>query len=369
MNPEPCPVVSVIIVNYNAGDELLDCVEALGPHSPRTEVIIVDNASVEGSLGACAQRFPHVKVIYSNENLGFAGGANLGAAYATAGIFVFLNPDTVPAPNCINQLCEELISRDGVAGPIISEGEILKGYGFTLDRMAMPRGMNKLSPALYVSGCCLGTTRGCFEAVGGFDNRYFLFYEEAEYCWQALRRGYAVRVVPTAALMHIGGTAASGGYLRNNRIETTSARILLGCRNSLTMLFACAPLTKVPLLVCASLLRNGLFAVFLLINWRPRDAMRLIGGIWWCIVQLPATRQRRNRPRVARASEHDAWTRISRRFFLWDLWRAGERALLVDMPLDPLPWHEISTAPMEDTKNHSGRDKPPGPIVEGSVGQ
>lgn len=84
----------------------------------------MDNASVDGSAQACTDRFPQVRVVYSKKNLGFAGGANLGAAHATAGTFVFLNPDTVPGPSCMSQLYEELSARDGVAGPVVSGGQI-----------------------------------------------------------------------------------------------------------------------------------------------------------------------------------------------------------------------------------------------------
>lgn len=364
MNCEPCPEVSIIIVNYNGGSELLDCVEALGPDSPSTEVLVVDNASVDGSADACTQRFPHVRIVYSKENLGFAGGANLGAARATSSTFVFLNPDTVPGPNCVRLLYEELSARNGVAGPVVLGGHNLKEQGFTLDRMALPGALTKQSPPLYVSGCCLGTTRDCFEAVGGFDNRYFLFYEEAEYCWQALRRGYAVSVVPTATLTHIGGTAASGGYRRDNRIETTSVRILLGNRNSLTMLLACAPLARLPLLLIAWLVRSGLFSALLVVNRRPQDAARLITAIWWNVKQLPTTRRRRNRPGVTTMDERAAWARVSRRFFLLDLIRAGERVRFVDLPQDPNPSHNLSTASAEDTNTLSRNGSPSSPNAE-----
>jgi GT2 family glycosyltransferase len=368
-NLEARPGVSVIIVNYNGGTELLDCVEALEHEAPLAEVLVVDNASVDGSAHACTRRFPHVRVLYSEENLGFAGGANLGAAHATTGIFVFLNPDTMPGPGCMSQLYEELSARGGVAGPLVShEGQSLVEQGLTIDRMGLARGLTEPSPVLYVSGCCLGTTRECFEAVGGLDDRYFLFCEDIEYCWQALRRGYDVRVVPTATLKHVGGTAAPGGYRRNNRIETTSVRILLGGRNSLAMFLACAPLWVMPGLICASLLRSGFFAALLLTNRRPRDAARLITGICWNVEQLPATRRRRHRPGVTPAGERAAWARVSRRLFLWDHMRAGERARFVDAPRGQRPSPGVPTASLQGAKNPRG-GKPADPSAEGFAEQ
>jgi len=324
------PLVSVIIVNYNGGSYLLDCVDALVHETPNAEVIVVDNASVDGSAQACANRFPRVTVVYGKENLGFAGGANLGATHAMADILVFLNPDTVPDPGCITQLYEELSARGGVVGPVVSSG----GYGFTIDRMGLLKELTEPLAPLYVSGYCLGTTRECFEAVGGLDHRYFLFYEDVEYCWQALRRGYDVRVVQTATLEHIGGTAAPGGYRRNNRIETTSARILLGGRNSLTTFLACAPYSSLPVLVCGSLLRNVVFAMFLLAKRRPRDALRLVAGVWWNVKALPTTLRRRHRPGVTPMGERTAWSRVSSDILLWGYVRAREKLRLVDSPRD-----------------------------------
>src|ERR1035438_3282147 len=125
-------MISVIIVNYNAGAELLNCVEALGDDVPIAEILVVDNASVDGSALTCTQRYPHVRVVRSEENLGFAGGANLGAAHATAEILIFLNPDTIPGPGCIDELYQELSARDGVAGPLVSVGTNLAEYGLTI---------------------------------------------------------------------------------------------------------------------------------------------------------------------------------------------------------------------------------------------
>lgn len=331
MTRELPPSVSVIIVNYNGGTYLLDCVDALLEDTPSVEVVVVDNASHDGSAQACAQQFPSVKLVLSETNLGFAGGANLGASNAMADTFVFLNPDTIPGSGCITQLYDELSTGGGVVGPVGFSGKHSAAeYGFTIDRMGLPWALTEPFAPLYVSGYCLGTTRRCFEAVGGLDHRYFLFYEDIEYCWQALRRGYDVRVLPSATIKHIGGTAAPGGYRRNNWIESTSVRIVLGGRNSLTMFLACAPLGELPAIVLGSFLRIALFAFFLLARGRPRDALRLIGGVCWNVKVLPSTLQRRHRNGVTPAGERNAWSRVSKRVFIWDHLRAGEKVRLVD---------------------------------------
>ena len=322
---------SVIIVNYNGGSYLLDCVAALSDGKFSKEIIIVDNASEDKSAQTCKSRFTNVTVIYSTTNLGFAGGINLGVAHAHGKCFIFLNPDTVPGPGCIDRLVEEVFKYGGVVGPVATTaGESTPEYGMIIDRMGLPQGLQEPSPPLYVPGFCIATSPECFYAVGGLDQRYFLFYEDTEYCWQALRRGHEVRIAQSATLVHVGGTSASGGYRRHNRIESTSTRIVLGGRNSLTMFLACAPASKLPIVIFGALLRNCIFAIFLIMAGRPRTALALAKGLWWNIREVPATLQRRHKFGVTAFTENLAWSRISRRYFIFAHLFAGDKIRLVD---------------------------------------
>jgi GT2 family glycosyltransferase len=202
-----------VIVYYDDADHLLACVDSLLDDPGISEIVVVDNASPgEGAETIVGQR-RRVKVVQSLTNLGFGGGANLGAAAVAGDLLVFLNPDTVPDPGCMTALAEHLAEQGGVAGPVVRTGAGgAPEYGCTIDRMLLPRALDHVVEPLYVWGCCLATTRSCFDAVGGFDARYFLFHEDVEFCWQALRRGFAVDVVSTASLVHVGGAAAAGGY-------------------------------------------------------------------------------------------------------------------------------------------------------------
>jgi len=325
------PRLSAVVVHYNDVEHLLTCVDALRCDPEIDEIVVVDNASPGGGVETIAGRYRRVQVVQSPTNLGFGGGANLGAASATGELLVFLNPDTVPDPGCMTALAEHLLERGGVAGPVVrTDPGAPPEHGWTVDRMLLPRALDHVGEPLFVQGCCLATTRSCFDAVGGFDARYFLFQEDVEFCWQALRRGFAVDIVSGTGLFHVGGAVAEGGYRRAGRIETSSARILLRERNGWAVLLACAPGRSIPILAFLSVVRTVAFAGLFLRHGRPVDALRLGRGLLWNLVHLRGTLARRSRPGVTPASELLAWDRVARQLFLWDLARKGERVRFVD---------------------------------------
>ncbi len=325
------PRLSAVVVHYNDPEHLVACVDSLRCDPGIDEIVVVDNASDAEAVAVVMANCRDVQVILSPVNLGFGGGANLGAIRSTGDLLVFLNPDTVPDPGCMSALAEHLSKQGGVVGPLVRNGpDGTPEYGCTVDRMLLLRAMDKPGEPLYVSGCCLATTRSCFDAVGGFDDRYFLFQEDVEYCWQALRRGFAVEVLPGAGLVHAGGAAAAGGYRRAGRVETSSSRILLRERNSWAMGVACAPGGRILQLLALSILRTVVFTGILVFYGRPRDAARLWGGLVWNVVHLRATLERRHYRGVTYRGERTAWGRVERRFFLWGLARRGERLRFVD---------------------------------------
>lgn len=325
------PTVSAVVVHHNDPVHLEVCLLALRADPWVSETIVVDNASTPQALERVRAALQDEQLILSTSNLGFGGGANLGAEESSSDVLVFLNPDTVPDQGCIPALAEHLVERGGVAGPVVRTGsKATPEFGCTVDRMLLLRGLESPIPPLYVSGCCLATTRRCFDAVGGFDARYFLFVEDVEFCWQALRRGFPVDVVGAAGLSHVGGAVAEGGYRRQGRIETTSSRILLRERNSWALLLACAPGRRVPELVLLSLVRTVVFTLLLGGRGALRDVGRLWAGLPWNLSQLPGTLERRWRRGVTREGEQVAWARVARQSFLWDLTRRGERIRFVD---------------------------------------
>lgn len=328
--------VSAIVVNFNGGSDLRTCLAALCSQLSPTNIVVVDNASTDGSVGLASAQYPEVRVVASTVNLGFGGGANLGAAEARGETLLFLNPDTFVMPGCVDLLHKGLVPGVGVVGPMLRVGdEEVREYGATIDVMGMPRGLVGPSAPLYVSGCCLATSRRCFDTVGGFDERYFLFVEDVEYCWQALRRGYDVRVVSGAEAHHRGGGAIPGGYVRRGTVEVSAARIVLRERNTTTMFLACAPAGWLPIVAGASVLRTGAFAGLLASRGRWWPVLQLVVGLGQNLLWVSDTIRRRRRPGVTPLSARGAWRRVERRVYLWGFLCARQPVSFVDVADPP----------------------------------
>ncbi len=325
------PGMSAVIVNFDSGADLVICLRALVAQVPPQDILIVDNASSDNSLQDAIDLYPDVRVLRSPRNLGFGGGANLGAAYCDRDTLLFLNPDVVIMPDCIRRLGMGITSGVGVVGPQVQVGGSgPPEYGARIDLVGMPRSLARVSPPLFVSGCCIATTRQCYDAIGGFDERYFLFMEDVEYCWQALRRGFDVRLALGAEAQHRGGGSMPGGYLRESGIEVTAARILLRERNTLAMLLACGPTLTLPLLIAGSLLRTSVFAGLLAVHGRWRAMWGLASGLMLNLVWAPETIRRRRRAGVTRLGSQEAWHRVDHRLYFWDYLCSRQRVVFVD---------------------------------------
>lgn len=325
------PTLSAVIVQYGEARHLTTCLSALEQDPGIAEIIVVDNMRDGCAQDTVDRLRSRARVIRPSTNLGFGGGANLGASFIAGDKLVFLNPDTIPEPGCMTALARHLSEWGGVAGPLVRtgpDGEI--ELGCTVDRMLLPRALHTVVEPLFVQGCCLATTRTCFDALAGFDDRYFLFQEDVEFCWQALRRGFNVDVVADATIIHAGGTSAIGGYRRSGRIETSSSRILLRERNGWALLLACVPLRQIPMAIALSALRTTAFAALLITNGRLIDSLRLVAGMWWNLYHLRGTLRRRSRAGVTAEGESRAWARVAKKYFMWQLVKRGERVRFVD---------------------------------------
>jgi GT2 family glycosyltransferase len=316
-------VVSAIIINYNGGDDLLGCLASCSSQREVSEIIVVDNASGDGSLEraeatsrneASEARLSRdrvgrrsrpvtdgVRFVRNADNRGFANAANQGAALAAGDVLLFLNPDLRLEPGCVGQLAAALAARPGVAGPatlLEATGELHAGE--TLNHLGFPRTLAAgESGPLWVQGCALATTRTTFERLGGFDERYFMFIEDMDYCWRVLLAGEDVAVPSAARAVHAGGGSAPGGYAREGAMRTSSLRLVSRHRYTLAMLVKCAPAAWLPLIVPLHVGKTLATAVAALALRRPRIARELVATIGWNARQLPESlRRRRAVPRV-----------------------------------------------------------------------
>lgn len=219
----PEPLVACVVLNTNRRDDTLECVgSVLAGTYAHVRVIVLDCQSTDGSVDAIRHRFPAVRIVALDENRGYAGNNNVGLRLALeAGaewVFV-LNEDTVLAPDAIATLVEEgERNRDiGIVGPTVyhhDEPDVIQSAGGRLSprweeshlaqnepdtgELRAPR------PVDWISGCAILVRRPVIEAIGGLDERYFIYWEETEWCIRARRAGWRIVHVPAARVWHKG---------------------------------------------------------------------------------------------------------------------------------------------------------------------
>ena len=212
------PLVSIIILNYNAGELLLNCVDSLKKSTyTNLEILIVDNISSDNSQKKCKEKFPDIKLIQNNENLGYCGGNNVGINEAKGKFIVILNPDTIIEPNCIdelilaynkfgNALYQPKILSLNEKDIIQSTGNMLHVFGFGFARDKGNKVTNKeesIEKIGYASGTCLFTSREVFDKIGLLDEFLFLYHDDLDLGWRAAQIGINSYYVPKSKIFHV----------------------------------------------------------------------------------------------------------------------------------------------------------------------
>ena len=214
---------SVVIVNWNAGDMLRACVKSLADDAGNgCAVIVVDNASHDGSAAAAAAACPWITVVPADRNLGFAAGANLGATQTPADAVIFLNPDARVLPGAVPELLAAL-ATPGVG---------IAGGGLLDDRGRWQPGAARFGPVGHllldttpgrlparwrrrphrvdwVYGTFMAVRAELFHRLGGFDPDYFLYGEDMDLCHRARQLGAGTVHVPGARAIH-GANVSAG---------------------------------------------------------------------------------------------------------------------------------------------------------------
>jgi N-acetylglucosaminyl-diphospho-decaprenol L-rhamnosyltransferase len=304
--------VLVVIVNYNSGSSLTQCVTSVFAQSVPTEIVVVDNDSTDGSYRTVAERFPEVTIRKSSRNLGFGAAVNLAVRENEAESIVVLNPDIVLKSESLANLLRTLHDKPGVVGPVLDViASNRREAGLTINHTGMPTLQNAGEPPLFVQGCALVTTRTVFEKVGGFDERYFLFVEDVEFCWRALLAGFEVSVTSDAEAIHEGGGSIEGGYNPvGTRYRTSELRVSLRERNTMALMIACAPWWWLPAVIPFLIGRSGAIAAGAVAMGRPSLAKALLTGLGWNMKQLPMSVRRRHSLRWSREGSRIARARI-----------------------------------------------------------
>lgn len=341
-NP-PSPIVSVIVLNWNAAQWIPRSLESLRQQTifERIEVIFADNASSDDSekiARECLAGWPNGKVIQTGGNFGFGGGCNRGAAVAQGKYFLFLNPDVWLESNCL----EELVAAGEQSGATAVAMKILnytddsvqwwRDDGFDFFGIGVNARASRQSTASFCAGAFPFIQAEAFRKLNGFDEKFFMYGEEGELAWGIWISGGRVVSAPNARLHHRGEAAVNpkgGDHITEFR--TSGRKRFYANRNHLLIMLRFSQhillMTIVPF--TGLLLIEGLFWLLWTRSWslamtislEPlRDCWRLRGHV------------REQRQQIKKYRKHGDWWML--RFFCWRLgrWREVEKLLKFGSP-------------------------------------
>ena len=206
------PLVSIIIINYNGFDYVEKCFKSIMENNYKEfEIILVDNNSTDNSVAFVKETFPDIKIIKLDSNYGYAKPNNIGAREAKGDLLFFLNNDTAIHQDSITELvkvienpeigiCQSLLLKPD--GAIDSSGDY-----FTINGIAYSsrKKINTIKQILSARGASMMIKKKIFWELGGFDNEFFISFEDVDLGWRTWLLGYKVVVVPNSIVYHLGG--------------------------------------------------------------------------------------------------------------------------------------------------------------------
>jgi len=286
--PDDC-AVSVIIVNWNTRDILRDCLASIDAETKIShEVIVIDNASTDGSADMVAAEFPDIRLIANTDNKGFAGANNQGLAAARGAKVLLLNPDTIILDGAIDVMADWLDAHGdvGCVGcQVLEDADTIQRTCFAetgpLNLALVEFGLQRLAPRHpfwgrpeygdwdrdtlrdvdVVSGMFMLAPRQVLETVGPLDDAFFIYSEEADWCRRIRDAGWRCVFAPVAQIIHLDGGSKSTAQIRSKMYVQMqkSKMIYLSKHHGLSgvvlgrMIFVGSALMR----WCLSLLRNG----------------------------------------------------------------------------------------------------------------
>jgi len=268
------PLISIIILNYNAGDLLLDCIDSIQKSSyTNFEIILVDNDSKDNSHKICKAKFSNIILIENSENLGFCEGNNVGLRIAKGKFIVILNPDTIVDSKWLDELLKAYNENgEGIYQPkflatsdhslLLSTGNMIQIFGFGFSRSkgdVDEKKYEELEKIDYASGTCLFTSKKILEKIGFFDPFLFAFHDDLELCWRAALIKIDSFYVPKSIVFHpIEGTSFKWSPLKFKLMERNRKYCLLTLYDRRTLLKMIPGLFLVDIAVFFFYLTKGL---------------------------------------------------------------------------------------------------------------
>jgi N-acetylglucosaminyl-diphospho-decaprenol L-rhamnosyltransferase len=226
--------LSIVLVNFNDGPRLRACLASLAQNPPAAEheILVVDNASTDGSPDAVRREFPAVRVLANPVNAGFSAANNRGVAEGRGPFLLFLNTDTIVPAGALDALLTRVASDAsvGAVGPALihAPGDYQVSFGNRVGffaqifqklvvnphvKRALRRGAGRAAKnereVGWLSAACLLCRREAFERAGGFDERFFIYFEDIDLCARIRAVGWRLRFIPSVEVRHEGGATTT----------------------------------------------------------------------------------------------------------------------------------------------------------------
>jgi len=218
MTESNSPLISIVILNYNAEEFLDECITSIyKTENVNFEIILVDNASSNKIYKKFIKKFPEIKLIENEKNLGYCEGNNIGIRAAKGKFVVVLNPDTVVNPTWLIELLHAYeLNGEGIYQPkilattdhdmLLSSGQFIQLFGFGYSRGKGEKHVEEVNKNIekigYASGTCIFTSKRILETLNLFDPFLFAYHDDLDLCWRAAMLGIHSFYVPTSVIFH-----------------------------------------------------------------------------------------------------------------------------------------------------------------------
>lgn len=292
------PLVSVIIATWNGEKYLIECISSLLNQSYKNiEIIMVDNASSDGSVKLALDNFPSVQIIQNSRNLGFAEGTNIGILRAKGELVALFNQDAVAEKNWLAILIQAIESSDNIAAVA---GKVYF-YGNEHGKNAISSSWSKINPYTghaynfsgdepaskvdYLTGCAMLIRKRVIDEIGLLDPGYFMYFDETDWCARMIRAGYDLLYIPNATVRHV--VSASLGESRQKSYYLNRSRIRFALKNF--------DMKYIPIFTLFLFIET--FSIFIrnIINLNLSDTELRIRVLSWNILNLPETLKARKK--------------------------------------------------------------------------
>jgi len=305
--------LSILIVNWNAVRYLRPCLTTIYDHVKGIdfEVVVVDNASHDGSAELVSKEFPQVKFVQSEKNLGFARGNNLAFQHSKGDFILLLNPDTEMLDDSVSTMLNHLKS-DPTAGAVgcrllnsdrTLQWKYIQAFPTILNQVLGADRLQRMFPrsrlwglrplfdykdrpleAEVLAGSCIMLSRAVFEEVGRFNDKYYMYGDDVDLCFKVRRAGYGVHYIGSKEIIHHGGT--SSAFRRETHFATVMQKEALFKFFQETRGAEYAALYRVAMAGVA-LVRLGLIfcmAPFASL-WMTRESLADGARKWWSVLR------------------------------------------------------------------------------------